>query len=217
MKKNLSALFLFLCTCLTSYSQEKEVTLQKGLKLNVNLQFNERGHTLGNLAPAFVLENRHGNSHTFELNKIGFIKEIKTERDKYGNSFQTILKRRSLGLWYQYTHYFFAEERLLPYIGGAFLSLWGHNKFETGENSLFPYQHLGNANAFEFVPGARWRITERMGLDMAVVFYMLVHEFSYDKVENPYLPIRAQQNFSNQIYSRPFDFFLSRLGFYVKL
>jgi hypothetical protein len=211
----LTALFLF--SAFVAFAQEKDVRFQKELKLNVSFLVTESGYTLGNLAPVFILENKSGNRHEFELNRLFIYKEVTKKTNSYGNPYEDTNSRYSIGLRYQYTYSFPTGKKVSPYIGGAFLTDWTMRNFETTSSTIYPNRTIFNTNALEFVPGAKWRITERLGLDISTVFYVLTHELLFDRVENPSPPIRAQQNAQSKFYSRPFDFFLSRVGFYVKL
>jgi hypothetical protein len=211
----LTALLLF--SAFVAFAQEKEVRFQKELKLNINFLMTESGYTLGNLAPVFILENKAGNLHAFELYRLDFSENIEEETDRYGNAYEDTDTRHSIGLRYQYTHTFPTGKKISPFIGGAFLTVWTLRSFETTVSTIYPNRTIINTNAFEFVPGARWQITDRVGLDVSAILYVLTNELLFDKVENPSLPISAQQNGQSKFYSRPFDFFLSRVGFYVNL
>jgi hypothetical protein len=211
----LTALLLF--SAFVAFAQEKEVRFQKELKLNVSFLMTESGYTMGNLAPVFILENKLGNRHEFELNRLDFSEKIEEESDRYGNAYEDTDSKYSIGLRYQYTHAFPTGKKVSPFIGGAFLTIWTMRNFETTGSTQYPNRTILNTNAFEFVPGARWQITERVGLDISTIFYVLTNELLFDRVENPSLPIRAQQNGQSKFYSRPFDFFLSRVGLVVKL
>lgn len=211
----LTALLFF--SVFVAFAQEKEVRFQKELKLNVSFLVTESGYTLGNLAPVLLLKNKQQHRHEFELNRFDFSEKIEEERDRYGNVYEDTDSKYSIGLRYQYTHSFPTGKKVSPYIGGAFLTVWTMRNYETTSSTIYPNRTILNTNAFEFVPGARWQITERVGLDISTIFYVLTNELLFDRIENPSLPIRAQQNGQSKFYSRPFDFFLSRVGFYVKL
>lgn len=208
---------LLLLSVSVAFGQEKEIRFRKGLKLNVNFQTTGSGYTLGALAPVFILENKAGNQHGFELNRLAFSKEVKEKTNRDGSMYEDTHSYYRIGFRYQYTHSFLTGKRISPFVGTAFLTAFTRRNFETTGSTVYPYRTIINTNAIEFVPGARWQITDRVGLDVSAIFYVLTNDLLFDRVENPSLPISAQQNGQSKLYSRPFDFFLSRLGFYVKL
>lgn len=217
MKKTLTLLFLLLTILSAAYAQEKEPRFQKELKLNVRFELSEGGYTLGGLFPVLLLETKQQHRHEFELNRFGFSKKVLENALRNGAAYEDTEVNYSLGLRYQYTHTFAGGGNLAPFVGGALLTSWSGRSYETTSTTIFPNRTISNTNAIELVPGFRWRFTERIGLDVSTNFYVFTHEFFYAKVENPALPIRAQQAWRNEFHSRPFDSFLSRVGMYIKL
>lgn len=217
MIKTLTLLFLLLIAIPATYAQEKEPRFQKELKLNVSFLSTESGYTLGSLAPVLLLKNKQHHRHEFELNRFGFSKKVEEKAPRNGSPYEDTDANYSLGLRYQYTHSFSSGGKIDPFVGGALLTTWSGRSYETTGSTVLPNQLILNTNALELVPGFRWRFTERIGLDVSTIFYVFMHEFIYHKVENPALPIGAQQHAQSKSHSRPFDFFLSRVGFYIKL
>lgn len=208
---------LFLLSVSVVFGQEKEIRFRKALKLNVNFMATEGRDTLGGLAPVFILENKAGNQHSFELNRLAFSKEVEEKTNRYGSLYEDTHSNYSIGLRYQYTLSFLIGKRISPFVGAAFFTALTRLHFKPTGSTIYPCRTIININAIEFVPGARWQITDRIGLDVSAIFYMLTNKLLFDRVENPSLPMSAQQNGQSKFYSRPFDLFLSRVGFYVKL
>lgn len=208
---------LLLLSFSVAFGQEKETRFRKALKLNVNFMATVDRYRVGDLAPVFILENKAGHQHSFELNRLAFSKEVEEETNRDGSLSENTYSFYRIGLRYQYTHSFLTEKKISPFVGAAIIAVLNGRNFETTGSTSFPNSVLANTNAIEFVPGARWKLTDRVGLDVSAIFYLLTHDFLFEKVQNPSLPISAHQNWQNKFYLRPLDFFHSRVGFYVKL
>ncbi|WP_152425028.1 hypothetical protein [Nafulsella turpanensis] len=216
MKKKLLILLILLLR-FSSYAQKEVPRFQKEVKLNVPLLLKANHLGLGNLAPVFIMENRAGKLHEFELSWFSLSRDLEEDTNSQGKVFKNIHLRYNGGLRYQYTHMFSAEKRISPFIGGAISTIWYSHTFKPMTLMKFPSSQVRNTNALELIPGFRWRLSERVGVDVSIILNAVVHKFNFDKIENPALPLKYWRNWNNELYVKPFEQLHTRFGLFVKL
>lgn len=211
-------LLLYVCFNLKAvFAQEKNPRFEKEIKLNINFRTVDGGFMAGELVPVFILKNQRLNRHEFELSSASFYNKKIELRNKHGDSYFDRSIQNRLFLRYQYTHTFLTEASFSPYFAGALKSGWKYGHFYPG--SLADFERLSNKheNVLEIIPGARWSLSGRFGIDFSVILPLIRQEFEYQRVKNPSLPIRSQRLAINSFYFQPFEQFHSRLGIYIKI
>ena len=200
-----------------SFAQGDETRFKKEVKLNVNFWAAEENFSIGNLAPAFTLQNRKQNRHTFELYDFGFSRKVEGELDGYGNEYKNFFHNYTFGVRYKYTQSFLSEKSFSPFLGGGVLAMWNLKTFKSSSELHYPRAWLNTLSAFELVPGIRCRLSKRVGVDVSAVFYVIEYEAKYTEVENPALPLKYWKNWKSELNVKPFEGIYGRVGLYVKL
>lgn len=205
--------FCLFCACI-AFGQEK-VKSNKELKLNFSILMPDAQGWADFVSPVFILEKNAHTRHEFELSSFGFSKRREKERDRQGQEYLIRRADHGLGLRYQYTRSFLPDARLSPFIGGSFQTRWSYLSFASERRPSFRHLHHSNVNMVELVPGLRWRITERLGIDYAVGLNVLQHNFGYSRLHSHALGNQRYGSYSLQ--SHPLESFRNRLGLYIKL
>lgn len=215
MKKISSILYFFILGVNIAFAQEKETRFQKELKLNLHIMFSADSRQLGPLSPVFTLVTKKHHRHDFELSNFRFSGENRAQKAFYLQKYPTAEVSHALWLRYQYTYSLLPEARFSPNLGASLQSRWSYQSFSQQRLRPFRYNEWVNHNFLELVPGVRWRLTDRIGIDYGIAMPLLQHTFVYGRLNSLALGDRAYGRYS--IGSDPFVFFMSRLGVYIKL
>lgn len=213
--KRIFSLLYFLLLLINVAIAQQEARFRKELKLNLNLEHSGGQWQLGPLAPVFTLVTDKLHRHEFELSSFRFSGSQTPQQAIAGQAYNTTKASHALSARYQYTYSFLSGARLSPNLGASLESQWSYQSFGRRSARTFRYSEWVNNNFLELVPGLRWKLTERMGIDYGVAVPLLSHNFVYGRINSLAMGDRAYGYYS--LMSDPFGFFRSRLGIYVKL
>lgn len=215
MKRITSVLYFILLGVNIAFAQEKEARFQKELKLNLHIMLSADSWQLGPLSPVFTLTAKEHHRHDFELSNFRFSRYHEPQRAFPLQRYPITEASHALWLRYQYTYSWLPEARFSPNLGASLQSRWSFQSFSQQRVPFFQYNEWVNSNFLELVPGIRWRLTERVGMDYGIAVPLLQHTFVYGRLNSLALGDRAYGSYS--VVSDPFGFFRSRLGVYIKL
>lgn len=214
MKRTSSILYFLLLFVNIAFAQQ-EAKFSKELKLNLNFMHSGESWQLGPLSPVFTLAAKKHHRHDFELSSFRFSRQQEPQGAISGRSYPVTNAGHAFWARYQYTYSFLPEARFSPNLGASLQSRWSYQSFARQRVRTFRYSEWVNNNFLELVPGVRWKLTERMGIDYGIAVPLLHHTFVYGRLNSRALGDRAYGSYS--IISDPFGFFSSRLGVYIKL
>lgn len=214
MKKIASILYFLLIVVNTAFAQQ-EAKFSKELKLNFNIQYSAENWQLGPLSPVFTLVTPKHHRHDFELSRLRISGQQDSQRTTAVQAYPILHSNHAFWARYQYTYSFLPASRFSPNLGGSLESRWSYESFSMKRPRPFRFGEWVNHNFIELVPGLRWRLTDRMGIDYGIAVPVLQHTFVYGRLNSIAMGDRTYGRYS--IVSDPFAFFRSRLGIYVKL
>lgn len=205
--------FCLLCICM-AFGQE-EVRFNKELKLNFPFQLAAGHFQPQSLAPVLILETKKQHRHEFELSRFGFSRRGDWETDRQGREY--LVHRTDHGIWlrYQYSFSFMPEARFSPFLAGSIQAGWTYHSFATDRLPSFRYHHHNSSNTAAVMPGFRWRINERVGIDYGLGINLLQYDFRLTRIRSLALGNYYYGTYSLQ--SEPFSALRSRIGLYIKL
>lgn len=202
---------LYACIALA----QEDVKFNKELKVNFPFQVAAGRWQPESLAAVLILETKRKNRHEFELGRFGFSRRGDQETDRHGQEYLIHRADHGLRLRYQYSFSFLPEARFSPFLAGSVQSRWSYYSFASERRPSFRYFHHSNVNIAALVPGARWRINERIGIDYGLEINLLQYNFQYSQIRSLGLGNYYYGTYS--LRSEPFSAFRSRIGLYVKL
>lgn len=214
MKKISSILYFLLVVVHFAFAQQ-EAKFSKELKLNMNMRYSAESWQLGPLSPVFTLVTPKHHRHDFELSRLRISGQQDSRRTTAGQGYPMLNSSHAFWARYQYTFSFLPASRFSPNLGGSLESRWSYKSFSILRARPFRFGEWVNHNFLELVPGLRWHISDRIGIDYGIAVPVLQHTFAYGRLRSVAMGDRAYGRYS--IVSDPFGSFRSRIGVYVKL
>lgn len=174
---------------------DSQTSYTKTLKVNLNYRQDAKSVTIGNLAPALVITDKHHNFHEIELNELSIRKEDnKTINTPTGIMPGNFTKRSILKVRYQYSYSFLKDnKRLFPYLGLSMLHGYEKASYKPYVSYSFPLKNFIYSLTTSFVPGIFYTPTKRMVIDFSIPIHFFYVDIKYQRVFNPNFTLRQQR------------------------
>lgn len=177
---------LFSFTSLQAQFLEQEPRWNKQIRLNYYFSKDFRNNVYtGMISPSVVIRDRDGDTHEIELTRL-HISEKYHDNSQYPYNPLILHRVRDITLRYQYNLYFLENERRLkPFIGSAYIfSYYRKNSISQVPGFYSSKEQIISFN-IAMVPGATYRVTRKIFLDLMVPLSFVNHISFYQKSSNP--------------------------------
>jgi hypothetical protein len=199
---------IFVFTIAFSTLKAQETGPAKSFKYIFKANINYYGHprfgnsSIGNVAPDWVIKNKKGNFHEFELTGISV---NRFEYVKHGTQ-----KSSSFSLRYQYDISLIKKDKkIIPFIGFSAMASSNKSNFSSSDTSYFDGRRFNSSVRLGVVPGVYFFPCKNLSVDFSMPLDMASFGYFKHYVAIPNIP-------SNQQTSSNFDFntyFLNKLRF----
>ncbi len=199
-------------------TQKSYNTFKIAAKVNssLTLDFNPTIYSMEGFAPAIILATKRNNFHEFEVSKFIFNKE----RDPNTNpTFQgsDLHKNVDIGLGYQFIWSLTKRKsRFVPLLGLGSSVRFLKTKTITQFISSFDRDDSSLVASINLVPQIRYFAGKNFFFDLAIPINFIDLGYQWQRIENPSIPIRQQQNDGYAFEFIPFSVLQVKVGVGVK-
>jgi hypothetical protein len=206
MKSISLILFFFILSIsfLKAQNPEPVKTFKYIFKANINYSQRHGNFQIGNVAPDWIIKNKKGNLHEFELT------EISVNRKEFSN--YGLTKSSSFRLRYQYDILLIKKDKkIIPFIGFSALASTSKNNYQSSDTYNFSFRTFNSGLVFAVVPGVFFFPCKNLSIDFSMPLDLAGMRYHQQYVANPNIPSNQQSN-SNLDFN---SYFLRTLRFRV--